>query len=140
MKTRLTLNLKPILCKEKRISREKLSVNFLALGRCLLNTKVFVTDQDHLENVDLLKGYRNLQGKIGDSHAFFRDNQIDRWIDGQIDRQIDRQMDRWIDEQMDRWVDGQMDRWMDGWMDGTLYFNTAFYQIKIYSNIKIWFT
>ena len=28
----------------------------------------------------------------------------------------------------------------DGWMDGTLYFNTAFYQIKIYSNIKIWFT
>jgi hypothetical protein len=33
-----------------------------------------------------------------------------------------------------------MDGWMDGWMDGTLYLNTAFYQIKIYNNIKIWFT
>ena len=26
------------------------------------------------------------------------------------------------------------------WMDGTPHLNTAFYQIKIYSNIKIWFT
>ena len=39
-----------------------------------------------------------------------------------------------------RYVNLGQDRWMDGWMDGTLYFNTAFYQIKIYSNIKIWFT
>ena len=41
---------------------------------------------------------------------------------------------------MAEWMDARMDGWMDGWMDGTLYFNTAFYQIKIYSNIKIWFT
>ena len=30
--------------------------------------------------------------------------------------------------------------WDAGWMNGTLYLNTAFYQIKINGKIKIWFT
>jgi len=34
-------------------------------------------------------------------------------------------------------IDGWMDEWLDGWMEGTVYLNTVFYQIKIYSNIKI---
>jgi len=49
-------------------------------------------------------------------------------------------IDEWMHGCMDGWMDGWRDGWIDGWMDGTLYLKTAFYQIKIYSNIKIRFT